>query len=551
MTPEERLEYWLNGPFDAQTKEQVRALSAQERLDAFCSNLSFGTGGLRALMGVGTNRMNIYTVRLATQGLANYLLKKGQAHSVLIGFDSRHHSQEFAQEAARVLSGNGVRVFLLDALRPTPYISFACREKKASAAIMITASHNPKEYNGYKVYWSDGGQVVFPHDEGIVKQIEALENSDAVKLGSTTNPLIERVSTHKLDATYLQAIRPLRIVNTRAPDLHIVYTSLHGTGITLVPEVLRDWGFSSIELVTEQVTLDGDFPTVPFPNPESPAALKLCSEQLEKSGADIALATDPDADRVGVVVRHQGKAALLSGNDIAALCAEFLARRNALPRAAIVTTIVTTELLKKIAHAHHITLVEVLTGFKYIGEKIAQWEQEPHAPQFLFGAEESYGYLWGTHARDKDALIASCLIASIALEAKLQGLTLIDALHALYRTYGVHREAQLSLEFPPGHAGMEQMHSLMQKLRSEKMHNAVSFEDYKTGLHQLPASDVLLFRLADSTRLVIRPSGTEPKLKIYASLSSPAASDIPAHIQALDARLNTLLTTLKQELLCP
>jgi phosphomannomutase len=568
MDPEiqKRVNYWLTGPFDAQTKKEVRQLlnTPEAVADAFFSDLSFGTGGLRALMGPGTNRLNIYTIRMATQGLAHYLIQHHQQPqlAVVIGFDSRHNSELFARETARVLAGNGIRAYLLDALRPTPYVSFACREKQASAAVMITASHNPKEYNGYKVYWSDGAQVVAPHDKGIVAAVNALKDLSAVKLSPETDPLIERVPTKPLDAAYLKAIAPFKPLFVETNALNIVYTSLHGTGITLVPEALASWGFSSIHLVSPQVIPNGDFPTVAFPNPEYPETLTLCTAELSQQKADIALATDPDADRIGVVVMHQEQPVPLSGNEIAALCADFICshwKQNPHRRSALVTTIVTTELLKPIAAHYDVTLIEVLTGFKYIGEKIHLWETSPNGYDFLFGAEESYGYLLGTQSRDKDAIIMACLIAAMAAAAKKQGQTLIDRLHTLHKKYGVYREKQFPLDFRPGEEGMDQMSALMSDLRVSPPRQigdqqVLYVEDYKKGTRiylnkteklTLPTSDVLLFRLQDASRLVIRPSGTEPKIKIYASVSSPSDTSLQC-----DARLDALLNAFKRDLSC-
>lgn len=571
---EKRVTYWLTGPFDEKTKAEVRALKKEDPealIDAFFSDLSFGTGGLRGIMGPGTTRMNIYTIRLATQGLANYLKKEKPDKKlfVLIGFDSRHHSQEFAEEAAKVLSGNQIHVYLLKELRPTPYISFAARFKKADAAIMITASHNPKEYNGYKVYWSDGAQVVHPHDKGIEKEIDALTDLSSVHLGSLQDPLIQIVDS-RLDEEYLKAIAPLQHfpneIKQKGKDFSIVYTSLHGTGITMVPQALKQWGFSSIHLVDKQVIPDGDFPTLKFPNPEYKEALQMGIDKLEETQSDLLLATDPDADRIGIAIRDQGKTLLFNGNEVAALCVDYLCeilpQIGRMPsKGAFVTTIVTTELIKTIASAHHIACFEVLTGFKYIGEKIHLWETGKERYDFLFGAEESYGYLLGTHARDKDAIITSCLIAEMAFHAKQHKKTLKDRLHAIYHKHGIFREKQLSLNFKPGKEGMLQMQKVMDHLRStppKTIGNLLitAIEDYQKGFRfypdsprveklDLPRSDVLLFRLKDNSRLVIRPSGTEPKIKIYGSVSSSKFTSIEEGIQECDERLNTLLLSLK------
>lgn len=572
---QKRVNYWLEGPFDSETKAEVRALlktNPQGLIDAFFTDLSFGTGGMRGIMGPGTTRMNIYTIRLATQGLANYLQKQSEHFplSALIGFDSRHHSQEFANEAARVLAGNGIRVYLLSELRPTPYISFACRFKQASAAIMITASHNPKEYNGYKVYWSDGAQVVYPHDQGIVEEAEKLKDLSLVHLASLDNPLIEIVSTSSLDDEYLKAIAPLQHFpqdnKKKGASLKIVYTSLHGTGITIVPRALKEWGFSTLQMVDKQITLNGDFPTVAFPNPEYKETLKLGIEHLEKTQSDILLATDPDADRIGVVIRHQGKPIIINGNELAAICVDYLCEvlttfKTMPSKGAFVTTIVTTELLKSISHAYQQQCFEVLTGFKYIGEKIHRWETVKDGYQFIFGAEESYGYLLGTHSRDKDAIIISCLIAEIALHDQLQGMTLLDRLHRIYKKYGMFREKQISINFNPGKEGMGQMASIMQQLRSNPPKNiaglsVVSLEDYKQRKHidldsgkteplELPRSDVLLFRLSDKTRLVIRPSGTEPKIKIYGGVTTTSVKTIDDAAAECDKKLALYLDALK------
>lgn len=561
---QERVAYWLTGPFDPATKKEVEALQQNQTalFDVFFSDLAFGTGGLRALMGVGTNRLNIYTIRKATQGLANYLNEHNTSPSIVIGFDSRHHSQEFALETARTLAGNGIAVYLIPELRPTPVISFATRFYRAQGAIMITASHNPKEYNGYKVYSQDGAQVVFPQDAEIVEEIEKVLDFSSIRLSDREDPLIRIISLQDLDRAYLQAIKSLQINKTQEKTLQIIYTSLHGTGITMIPRALRDWGFSSVHLVDEQVRIDGNFPTAPSPNPEDPKAMHLAMQMLLDKQADIAIASDPDADRIGVAILSQGKPLLLTGNEIAAICTHFLCSQNHPQNSAVITTIVTTELLKKICQKTNVQLVEVLTGFKYIGEKIHQWEEQRQSPHFLFGAEESYGYLLGTHARDKDGVVSSCLIAEIAFAAKEKGETLLDYLYALYKEYGIFREKQASFNFPPGKEGMERMEKVMHLLRSNPPltlagKKVVYREDYlqkrriysesgKEELLTLPTSDVLVLRLEDHSRFVIRPSGTEPKLKIYAGVESSCFPSLLEGIQECDDRLQTLLSSLKQ-----
>jgi phosphoglucomutase/phosphomannomutase len=568
----------LDGPYDAETKQQIRSLQEKDPsalLDAFYTRLAFGTGGLRGIMGPGTNRMNSYTVGMATQGLASYILKQTRSGSVLIGFDSRHNSPLFAEIAARVLAGNGIRAFLLKELRPTPYISWGLRHKGCTAGIMITASHNPAEYNGYKAYWSDGGQVVPPHDTGIMQEVERVTRWEHVKLADASDPLIVRIGD-EMDADYLAAIRQMR--TSPAEDaqsggaLQIVYTSLHGCGITLVPRALAQWGFSSLRLVQEQVVPDGDFPTVKVPNPEYKEALQMGIDLLQSTRSDILIATDPDSDRMAVAAAHHGAAVILTGNEIAALCVHYLCdvllRRKALPaRGAFVTTIVSSDLIKVIAESYGQHCFEVLTGFKYIGQKIHEWERSTDGFQFLFGAEESYGYLLGTHARDKDAVVSACLIAEIALAAKKEGATLIDRLHALYATYGIFQERQLSLSFDPGKKGMEQMQTLMTRLRASPPESlagqtVISLEDYEKGEKtdratgaktalSLPQSDVLLFRLAEGGKVVVRPSGTEPKIKIYAGVRLRSFSSVAEGLSACNSQLDALLQNAQRDLCAP
>jgi phosphoglucomutase/phosphomannomutase len=549
----EKIQVWLDGPYDEETKNFIRSKRPDELVDAFYTDLSFGTGGLRGIMGVGTNRMNRYTVQIATQGLANYILKQKEKNpSVLIGYDSRHNSFLFAEETARVLAANGITAYLLKELRPTPYISFATRHLKCTSGIMITASHNPAIYNGYKVYWKDGAQVVSPHDTGIMTEVHAIHSIENVKLASSTDSHIKRTDTTSLDKEYLNALRPLQLFpeenKKTGKSLKIIYTSLHGTGITTCPDALRDWGFTSIQYVEAQIKPDGDFPTVKFPNPEYKEALQMGIDLLVKTNSDILIANDPDADRMGIVVMHHNAPMILTGNQIATLCvhyiSEILSSRNAMPaKGAFITTIVSTELQQIIASHYKKPCFEVLTGFKYIGEKIHLWELgQDGAHEFLFGAEESYGFLRGTHARDKDATISSCLISEIALFMKNKGQTLIDYLNAIYKQFGIFKEKQLSVNFDPGKEGMQKMLDLMHDLRknppkeiAEK--KVTHFADYEKGVDGLPPSDVLLFRLADKSKLIIRPSGTEPKIKIYAEVQGSNATN---------EYLDTLLASAKE-----
>lgn len=532
--------------------------------------LEFGTGGMRGLMGVGTNRFNVDTIRLTTQGLANYLLKQKSPKRVIIGYDSRHNSRLFAEETARVLAGNGISVLLLKELRPTPYVSFAVREKKCLCGIMITASHNPAEYNGYKVFWSDGAQVVPPHDTGIMNEVKQVRDVRQVKLAELTSKEIQIID-EKLDQTYLDAIRPLQFFpeqdRSEGKTLKICYTPLHGTGQTIVPKALVDWGFSSLAYVSEQINPDGDFPTVKFPNPEFKEALALGIALLQKSQGDILIANDPDADRTGLVVSHKGQPVIITGNEIGSLCVQFicetLKKQKKMPKnGAFVTTIVSTELIKTVAAAYGATCFEVLTGFKYIAEKIREWEETPNSPKFLFGAEESYGYLLGTVTRDKDAMISSCLFSEMALDAKLQGKTLVDNLHALYKQFGIFRERQYSADFASGKEELQKVAAIMESLRKQPPaaiagQKVVLIEDYLTRRRKdlvkqaeepltLPKSNVLLFRLADESKLILRPSGTEPKIKLYCSVRQKQFSSVEAGIASCEKQLDTLIASFKQ-----
>lgn len=572
---------WLNGAYDEQTKQIIERMlreNPQEVVDAFYTNLSFGTGGMRGIMGVGTNRMNAYTIRACTQGLANYLNKQpkpnNDLHSVLIGYDSRHHSREFAEECAKVFAANQIRVYLYKEIRPTPMVSFGCRYKKCSSAIMLTASHNPPEYNGYKVYWNDGAQVLPPHDQGIVDEVNKITDIHMVKqVPSLEHPLIEWIDG-ELDQKYLSDIVPLQLYSkdnqVQGKNLKVVYTSLHGTGITMIPEAMKCWGFSNIHLVGPQVIPNGDFPTCKSPNPEEADALKLGIATLKEVQGDVLIATDPDADRVGAVVYHSGEIHRIDGNQMACLMLhhilEALSKQNRLPEnAAFVKTIVTSELFQEICKSYQKTCFNVLTGFKYIAEKIREWEQVPDGYKYLFGGEESYGYLYGTLVRDKDAIICSVLICEMALQAKLQGKTLIDKLHEIWKKYGTYIEKLISVKFEDSKAGKDQMNKCMEALQKnppKKIQDiqVLILEDYfqskrenfKTGEVEkidLPKSEVLVFYLEDGTKLVIRPSGTEPKIKIYCGVVRKNFNDIQSAINEGEKHAASLLDALKQDLL--
>lgn len=549
---------WREDPyFDPETRREVQQMwdDPFELENAFFTDLQFGTGGLRGIMGVGTYRMNIYTVRKATQGLANYIRQTGlPLKGVVIGYDSRHHSRLFAEEAARVLAGNQIAVFICHELRPTPFISFACRHLQAQAAIMITASHNPKTYNGYKVYWGDGAQIVSPHDQGIMDEMGKIPCYSDITLSSLDDPLIQWIGSD-IDQAYLDTISSLPILSDHSHrDLQICYSSLHGTGITLLPQALEQCGFQAPILVASQCTIDGDFPTVSSPNPESPSALEQGIELLVQTKSDILLVTDPDADRLGVVVLHQGAPVYLNGHQLAALGAYYLCHtlstRKMLPaQSAIVTTLVTTPLIDRIGSAYHVKTIRVLTGFKYIGEQIHQWENHEDNTSFLFGAEESYGYLIGTYTRDKDGISAACLFASIAADLKAQGKSCVDLLHEIYAQFGIFQEKALSWDFSDGKAGVETVRYLMQSLRESPPaslddQTIVRIVDYLYPTTSLPAADVLQWSLEDGSSVIIRPSGTEPKLKIYLSVYHLPQSPIETIINKCQASLERLSDSL-------
>jgi phosphoglucomutase/phosphomannomutase len=538
-----RAEAWVLPPFDEQTRRAVRDLldhHPDQLADAFFKDLSFGTGGMRGLMGVGTNRINLYTLRAATQGLANYL-KTIKNPSVFIGYDVRHHSKEFGLDIARVLAANQIKVLLTADICPTPLVSFGCRHFGCSAAIVITASHNPPAYNGYKVYWSDGAQVVPPHDEGIIAEVKKIPINSPIAHSPADSPLIQHVGKN-LDEAYLLELKKLQLCPTN--PVKIRYTPLHGTGIRIVPQALQSWGYTQINFVEEQKAPDGNFTYAPSPNPEEKSALELGSKQLLLQQDDILIATDPDADRIGVVVRHKNQAVPLTGNQMACIILSHICQSMQLPKnAAFVKTIVTTELFRKIALDFGGHCFDVLTGFKYIAEKIHLWEQN-HEYQYIFGAEESYGCLFGTMVRDKDAVAAACLTAEIAARAKKENLTLLDRLHQIYQKYGIHRESLTNLSFPDSQAGMAQMKALMDRLRKQPPKEIcgvpiTSIEDY-LGNTPLPKSNVLKYQLADQSKLVIRPSGTEPKVKIYIEVVKEKVHHMEQDIAACDQRLQVI-----------
>ena len=523
---------WLGNEFDGKTRDEVKALlegdpSALE--DAFYKNLEFGTGGLRGVMGVGTNRMNVYTVGMATQGLANYILSHAPEgkRSVCVSFDSRNHSREFAKITADVLTCNGIDVFLFDDIRPTPELSYSIRLKGATAGVMVTASHNPKEYNGYKVFWSDGGQITSPVDKEIVAEVSKITSPALVKTacpdgkkGSLT------IMGSDVDKCYLRDILSLTLgrgIDEKHSDLKIVYTPLHGCGVKLVPATLSALGFKNIVHVPEQDVSDGNFPTVASPNPEEPSALKLAIEKADECGADLVIATDPDADRMGIAVRDdKGEMVLFNGNQTASLMTYYILSRlkeqgRLTPGKYCVKTIVTTELIREICESFGVPVYNVLTGFKYIAEVVKRNEGKG---EFICGGEESYGFNVGEFVRDKDAQIASAIIAETASWAAEQGLTLYSLMQKVYKEYGYRKEALVSL-VRKGKTGSEEIQKIMSDFRSAPPSQmcgspVVKVIDYletdKTGL---PSSNVLQFFDEAGDVVSVRPSGTEPKIRFY------------------------------------
>lgn len=528
----ENAKSWLLGDYDEQTKAEIHALidsgdtTALE--DAFYRRLEFGTGGLRGIMGVGTNRMNRYTVGMATQGLANYILKnvKGEL-SVCISFDSRNNSAEFAKITAEVLANNGIRVWLYDRLRPIPLLSFAVREKKATAGVMITASHNPKEYNGYKVFWSDGAQIISPVDKDIVAEVNAITDPSMVKFEAGDVCAEITLMGAEMDKAYMDAVTTLMLSPEsveRHKDMKIVYTPLHGSGVRIVPALLDRIGFRNVYHVPEQDISDGNFPTVKSPNPENGEALSMAVKVADRENADLVLATDPDADRVGIAVRdNDGKMVLLNGNQTGSILTYYILRRRSelgrlSPKNYCVKTIVTTELLRAICDKYGVRLYNVLTGFKYIADIVRR--NEVDGGEFVCGGEESYGFNVGQFVRDKDAPISCAMVAECAAWAADQGKTLYQLLQDIYAEFGYYKEGLVSL-VREGKAGAEEIAAIMVDMRNNPPKElggtpVVKIIDYlkpeETGL---PASNVLQFYSAEGDVVSVRPSGTEPKIKFY------------------------------------
>ncbi len=575
ISPEiiERAKVWLSDKYDAETRSKVQELidnNPEELLESFYKNLEFGTGGLRGIMGIGTNRMNTYTVAMATQGFANYIklmLPNIEQPQIAIAYDCRNNSQEFAKTAAEVMSANGIKVFIFNSLRPTPELSFAIRELKCQAGIVITASHNPKEYNGYKAYWEDGGQLVSPHDKNVIGEVEKITDFSMVNFNAN-NDLIEYLD-EKFDEIYINKIlnlslSPKSIENKQ--DLVFVYTPIHGTGGQIIPKLFSKAGFKNVHCVEEQMIVDGNFPTVVSPNPEEKAALTLAIEKAKKVNADVVLATDPDADRVGIAVKDEnGEFVLLNGNQTAALLTYYLLTRwnevgKLTGKEYIVKTIVTTELLFDMANKYNVEKFDVLTGFKFIADKILN---NPEMT-FIGGGEESYGFLIGDFVRDKDANSACFMIAEIAAWAAEQNKTLYQILKEIYKEFGFYKEGLLSLT-KKGISGSEEIKNMMYRFRNDAPKEIlgskiVEIKDYKTSICKdvasgtetiidLPKSDVLQFFTEDGTKISIRPSGTEPKIKFYFGIKAKLnnIADFEVVNSELNNKINALIKLFSEE----
>ncbi len=565
MGYQENYDEWLNNPyFDEDTKKELLSIKDDkaEVEDRFYKDLDFGTGGLRGVIGAGTNRMNIYTVRKTTQGLANFIIKQGaKDKGVAISYDSRRMSPEFADEAALCLNANGIKAYVFESLRPTPELSFAVRSLKCTAGIMITASHNRPQYNGYKCYWEDGAQITSPLDVDIIGEVRAvkdyadvltMDKAEAEKAG-LYNVIGKDIDDLYMEELKKQIIHP-EIIKEMADELKIVYTPFHGTGMEPVRRILSELGYKNLFVVPEQEDPDPEFTTLDYPNPEDPKAFELALKLAEEKDADLVLATDPDADRLGIYAKDTatGKYMAFTGNMSGMVIGEYiLSERKAAGRMpenpAFVTTIVTTNMAKAIAKDYGLHYVEVLTGFKYIGEQI-KWFERDNSYNYVFGLEESYGCLAGTHARDKDAIVAVMMLCEAAAVAKKKGKTLWDEMIRLYDKYGYYRETQYSVAME-GVTGAEKINALMDGLRKDPPKNfadweVLSFRDYKedkvldlrtgeTGKTGLPESNVLYFELSDDAWCCARPSGTEPKIKFYMGVKGSSLEDSESKVELL------------------
>jgi len=568
---EAKIATWLNGNFDQATKDAISKLQNEnpsELADAFYRNLEFGTGGLRGIMGVGTNRMNKYTIGMATQGYANYLKKSfpGEEVRVAIAHDSRNNSRFFAETTANVFAANGIKVYLFESLRPTPELSFAIRHFKCQGGVVCTASHNPKEYNGYKAYWTDGGQLVPPHDINVIKEVEKIASVDDVKWsgGEKNITLIGK----EVDESYIDMVKGLSVypdVIAKQHDLKIVYTPIHGTGIMLVPEVLKRYGFTNVHIVEEQKQPDGNFPTVGYPNPEEKETMSIGLSKAQALDADILLGTDPDADRVGIGIKdNHGEWVLMNGNQTAVLAFNYMiearkAKGVARPNDMVITTIVTTGMINRIAEKNKVKCYNVLTGFKWIAEMIKEKEGKEN---YVIGGEESFGLMIGDKIMDKDAVSAVAILCEMAAYEKNKGRSLFEKLLDLYVEYGFYKEDLISIT-KKGMDGQQQIAAMMESYRKnppktingsavvklldyelQKGKNLQTGEEWKIDL---PKSNVLQFELADDTLISARPSGTEPKIKFYFSINDKltSAAEFDAMNKRLDEKIKTIIADMK------
>jgi len=569
---EKKVLAWINGDYDSETRDAVRAMLVDEYYDdltdAFYKDLEFGTGGLRGIMGPGTNRVNQYTLGMATQGLSNYLNKQypNQEVSVAIAHDNRNNSDNFARVTANVFTANGIKVYFFDGLRPTPELSFAIRELGCQGGVMLTASHNPKEYNGYKAYGSDGGQLVTPHDKMVIEEVRKISNASEVNFNSDESLIVPIGSD--IDDQYIKELVKLSVNRdaiTKQSDLKIVFSPIHGTGGVSVPPVLKAIGFNNVTVVEEQMVVDGNFPTVVYPNPEEHEALNMAIQKANDIGADLVMATDPDADRVGIAVRNiAGEIVLLNGNQTASLLVEYML--EAWDKAGkltgnqyIVKTIVTSYLLDKIAAHKGVACYNTLTGFKWIGAMMTKLQGKQ---TFIVGGEESYGYLVGEHARDKDAVVSCAMIAEMAAYYKEQGSSLYEALIALHRKYGLYLEKLVSIK-KAGKIGAEEIKSMMQGYRDNppstlggskvimiKDYAASQAKNLDTGAIEsieLPSSNVLQFYTEDGSIVSARPSGTEPKIKFYCSVNQDISAD--DNYEAITRQLQNKIDALMNDLM--
>ncbi len=562
---------WLGEEFNEETRKEVREMldnDEKKLIDAFYQDLEFGTGGLRGIMGAGTNRMNIYTLGMATQGLANYIIKQfgNKGIRVAIAYDCRNNSHYFAETTTDIFTANGFDVYLFESLRPTPELSFAIRHYKCHSGVVITASHNPPEYNGYKVYWNDGGQVVAPHDEAIIEEVRKIKSINDIKFKGDKSKV--RMLGKETDDAFLKEMLTISInpeLIRKHSDLGIVYTPIHGTGIKLVPPALRLFGFRNIITVAEQEQPDGNFPTVKSPNPEDPEALKLAIETAIRNGSDIVMATDPDADRLGIAVKNkEGDFIMLNGNQTCVLLiyyilSQYKEKNKYLGNEYILKTIVTTDLLDKIAEKYNVECFNLLTGFKFFAELIRMLEGKK---KFIGGGEESYGFLPGDYVRDKDAVASCALVAEAAAWAKSRGKTLFDILIDIYLEFGLYNEKLVNI-IRKGAKGANEIKEMMRNYRSNppkkiNNNNVLRISDYetltttdcltgeKTGI-KLQKSDVLQFFLEDGSKISIRPSGTEPKIKFYFSVNTKleSASAYDDTMKLLDERIEGIINNMK------